>query len=83
MSRKKFHIKQSFENEGLQNFNVYGKSVMLKHGTINRINSYFKTSEKIDIKINRLLDIVTPDKSAFIWCLDIEKYNEEKSRREN
>ena len=37
----------------------------------------------IDRQINRLLDIAEGRRGEFIWALDIEKYNDEKSRRQD
>lgn len=63
--------------------NISGKSIYLRNNTLSRLKKYFTNDVSMDTMINKLLDVVTPNKSEFIWALDIEKYNEEKSRREN
>ena len=65
--------------ERLDRWYPEGKSVYLKHNTLVRLSKYFTDEKSIDVMVNKLLDVVTPKKGEFIWALDVEKYNLNKT----
>lgn len=59
--------------------NLLQKSINVHVRLYNRLQNYRPDLKNPD-KISSLLDIVTPRKGKFIWYLDVEKYNEDRSR---
>ena len=80
---KKHHIKKAIENQGLTCLYTPGRNVYLKNSTLIRLHKHFNNEKSINNMIDKLLSFVTPRKGAFIWYLDINKYNEELSKRTN